>query len=313
MMTKKSMKGRPQVKTSHLKYVGIQNKTLERYEESTRRFFKWLKTNRLPMPNDLNKLDELAGDFVNVLYLDDRPMHWAVDFVCGIKRLYPKCSKVLHITSSYIKNWQRTTRRKRAIPLKKEIILALAAIAILKKKPRFGLILLLGFNGLLRADEMLQLTFGQISILKPDTLVITFEESKGAKRRNEVESVMIKEASIVPVVSRIKQGCEDEMRVYEGTYKEFSGDLTALAAQIGLKNDRLTTHGIRRGGATWFFSETASYDRTQEQGRWECSKTAKTYINGAMAEMGAATIPEWGQKRLTKAVNCLDNLLQRVV
>ena len=297
---------------AHLKHVGIQKKTLERYELGTRRFFKWLRSNRLTMPRDLKELDELAGEYVNELYMDDRPLHWAVDFTCGIKRLYPKCSRDLHTTTGYIKNWQRSTKRKRALPLKRDIVLALAALAILKRKPRLGIILLLGFNGLLRADEMVNLTFGQVQVLKPDTLIMTFDDSKGAKRKNEVESVMVKEATLVPVVKRLKQGKKEDARIYQGTYRELGQDLVSLSAQIGLQHDNLTTHGIRRGGATWFFSETTSYDLTQQHGRWENAKSAKIYINSAMAEVGAALIPEWGQQRLSKAVNCLGELLNRV-
>ena len=100
-MTKKVKKGRPLTKKTHLKHVGIEKRTLERYEVGTKRFFTWLRLNRLAMPADLKQLDEFASEFVNDLYLDDRPLHWAMDFACGIRRLYPKCNRELHTTTNY--------------------------------------------------------------------------------------------------------------------------------------------------------------------------------------------------------------------
>ena len=85
-----------------------------------------------------------------------------------------------------------------------------------------------------------------------------------------------------------------------------------LGGELGLKHPHLTSHGIRRGGATWFFGKTQSYDLTQEHGRWASIKSAKAYINAATAEAGAASLPEWGEKRKLKAVQCLPHLLSKV-
>ena len=46
------------------------------------------------MPTDLEELDSIASEFVNELYQDDRPVCWASEFSCGLKKLYPECGKV---------------------------------------------------------------------------------------------------------------------------------------------------------------------------------------------------------------------------
>ena len=163
-MTKGKLRRKPLTKKAHIKHEGITDKTLEKYRVAVRRFFDWLKDNGELLPNDLDNLDNVAGEFVNDLYQDDRPLGWASEFACGMKRLYPKCSKKLQITSSYVKNWPRATKQARALPLKQELLLAMASIAIVKKRQSLATILLIRFNGLLRADEMLRLTYGQIKI-----------------------------------------------------------------------------------------------------------------------------------------------------
>ena len=159
---------------------------------------------------------------------------------------------------------------------------------------------------------MLTLTYGQISILRNDTMVITLEDTKGSRRSGQVESVLIKETSLVPAVARLKKGRALADRIYDGAYRTLSQDIIQLADEIGLKHPNLTSHGIRRGGATWYFSKTRSYDLTQEHGRWSSMKAAKAYINAATAEAGAASLPEWGEQRKVRAVRCLSHLLKEM-
>ena len=148
-MTKKKHTRRPLAKKAHVKYVGITEKTLTKYRFAVARFFDWLRENNEELPDDLEELDNTASEFVNELYQDDRPVGWASEFACGLKKLYPKCSKKLPITSSYLKNWQKSIKRVRAVPLGREILLAMASIAILKKRKNLAITLLMGFSGLL--------------------------------------------------------------------------------------------------------------------------------------------------------------------
>ena len=311
-MTKKTPPRNPLPKKGHIKYVGITQRTLKKYRFAVARFFDWFKRNCEEMPDDLDSLDTVASEFVNELYQDDRPVGWASEFACGLKKLYPKCGKRLQITSSYVKSWQKSIKRVRALPLGQDLLLAMASIAILRRKKELALILLIGFNGLLRASEMLMLTFGQISILRDGTMMITLEDTKGTKRSGEVESVLVRDNSLVPVVAKLKKGKAATDKVYDGTYRTLSQDIIQLAEEIGLRHPNLTSHGIRRGGATWFFGKSQSYDLTQEHGRWSSVKSAKAYINAATAEAGAASLPAWGEERKLKAMQCLPHLLKKL-
>ena len=311
-MTKKKSPRNPLTKKGHIKHVGITEKTLKKYRYAVTRYFDWLKRNCEEMPDDLDALDNSASEFVNELYQDDRPVGWASEFACGLKKLYPKSGKRLQITSAYVKNWQKSIKRVRALPLDRDVLLAMASISILKKKVRLAITLLIGFNGLLRANEMIGLTFGDISVLKSHTLMLTLEDTKGAKRSGEVESVLIRDNSLAQAVATLKKGRVASERIYDGTYRTLSQDIVEMAEELGLKHPNLTSHGIRRGGATWFFGKSQSYDLTQEHGRWSSVKAAKAYINAATAEAGAASLPLWGEERKAKALKCLSHLLSEV-
>ena len=49
----------------------------------------------MDLPISFDDLDNVASEFINHLYQDDRPLSWASDFCCGIKRLYPQCRRKL--------------------------------------------------------------------------------------------------------------------------------------------------------------------------------------------------------------------------
>ena len=142
--------------------------------------------------------------------------------------------------------------------------------------------------------------------------MLTLDDSKGAKRSEEVESVLIRDDLLAPLIAKLKKEKNGGDRLYEGTYRTLSQDIVQLGGELGLKHPHLTSHGVRRGGATWFFGETQSYDLTQEHGRWSSGKSAKAYINAATAEAGAASLPKWGEERKLKAVQCLPHLLKKL-
>ena len=154
------------VRRSHIKYVGLQVATIIKYKKAVARFFAWLKANASVWPSSLFLLDELAAEYVNELYQDDLPLGWASDFVCGLKRLYPKCRRQLETASAFLRNWQRATVRTRAMPLTLECVQAMAAVALVRKRPHMAQALLLGFAGLLRVCELLHAKLGEFSFFE---------------------------------------------------------------------------------------------------------------------------------------------------
>ena len=81
------------------------------------------------------------------------------------------------------------------------------------------------------------------------------------------------------------------------------------AAHFGLINSQVTSHGMRRGGATWHFCTHGSYDRTASHGRWASLKSARTYIDRAVAELTLSKLPKWGRLRLDNALPLLEHFL----
>ena len=94
--------GYVQVYKAHIKLAGLQPGTIHKYKCGIARFFNWIKVSELSFPSSLEDLDHIAGEFVNHLFQDDLPLGWGNDFVCGLKRFYPRCRFSMQITSSYL-------------------------------------------------------------------------------------------------------------------------------------------------------------------------------------------------------------------
>ena len=222
----------------------------------------------------------------------------------------PRCSRHLPTCSLYFSNWANSVQRVRALPLSHRLVQGMAAVAIIKDKPRFAGALLLGFVALLRACELVSLTPRQCSFLGSNrTLIISLPESKGAKRHGQTEQVIIYDTAIISFIHSLAQNRDGFQTIFGYTYLDFAADLKSLASFFGLRHPNLTAHGLRRGGATWFFQTTLSYDATQEHGRWELLKTARGYINQATADAAEFGLPSWGQHRLKRACAALPHLL----
>ena len=53
---------------------------------------------------------------------------------------------------------------------------------------------------------------------------------------------------------------------------------------------------LQAGGATWWFRQTGSLDQVATRGRWAQVRTARIYVDAAMAEQGAWLVPDEGMR-----------------
>ena len=76
-------------RAAHTKYVGVQPATLKRYRRALRLFFGFLDLFGFVLPDTFQDLDDVAGEYLNHLYLDDYPPYVASDFLSGDEAAMP--------------------------------------------------------------------------------------------------------------------------------------------------------------------------------------------------------------------------------
>lgn len=148
-----------EVQATHLKFLGVTPVTLSLYKKTLHEFFQWRRRRGLGCIVSYEVLDAQVSDYINDLHVRGDPMYKAANVLSGFKRLHPQCKRFLEVSGLYFKNWVRTTPRTRALPLKGEWVKAFFAFASASKRPWLGLLVVLGFLGLLRANELTSLQF----------------------------------------------------------------------------------------------------------------------------------------------------------
>ena len=78
-------------------------------------------------------------------------------------------------------------------------------------------------------------------------------------------------------------------RICHCSQAHFRKAFDAAKLTLGFCAD-IKPYSLRRGGATEFFRSTGSMAKTMERGRWSEMKTARIYVNTAMAELHALKV-----------------------
>ena len=268
-----------------LREVGVAKTTLRRYKIRVNSFFLFLELRGYRLPRAMEELDTRASEFVDHLWLEGEPEGWATDFASGLKRLVPRARKGLVVTTFYLNNWRRTVTRRRALPFTALVIKGLAGFAFAEGRWGLGAMLLAGFVGLLRTDEILDLRVRQIMFFEDfRRAVLILPDTKSGAREGKVEKVLITDPLVARALQRACHQRPREYRVLGVPAGGFNDVLRRLAGRAGIPGRGVSGYSLRRGGATWHFLSGGSLSKTTVHGRWAHEKTARIYIDGAMAQ-----------------------------
>ena len=207
----------------------------------------------------------------------------ASDTIAGLQHYDPKIKGHLAGSWRLLKTWVANEIPSRAPPLTEEALHTMVGYALFHKQVAFALSLLLGFYGLLRTGELLNLRNKDIVQESANSVaVISLGMTKGGQRAGAAESVTITEVETLRRLWQWKQSCTKGTSLCPTPYqwrKLFSDTVTAL----GLEDYQYRPYSLRRGGATFFFNKHGQLDRLLIQGRWQSAKTARLYINSGLA------------------------------
>eukprot|EP00438_Fugacium_kawagutii_P016608 Skav236394 [mRNA] locus=scaffold29:273428:287604:+ [translate_table: standard] len=102
-----------------------------------------------------------------------------------------------------------------------------------------------------------------------------------------------------PHQSKVRASDAEWRKIVEAGPHVFRRLFTSYMGVLGFQPDDYAPYCLRRGGATWYFQSTLSYDATIARGRWACVKTARQYIDEGTMQLAHVS---WNrsQRRLVK-------------
>ena len=222
------------VHSGHVKHAGITKTTLEGYRKMLRKFFGFLHVHGIEMPKCLDSLDDTMAEYVNHMYQEGESHGYATESVSALKRFYPRCKKHMSISSHYTKCWSKELNRLRATPLPSEILIGMVGMALARGEPRVAITVLVGFIGLLRTGELLSLVPGQINFFGGVLAVISLAESKGSKRKDFSECVLIHDGAAVRLLKSVVASLPADEKIFPGPWALLHTKLVEYAGKFGL-------------------------------------------------------------------------------
>eukprot|EP00435_Cladocopium_sp_Y103_P073070 s132_g42.t1 len=262
---------------THLKFAGLQRRTLAAYKLALERFLRFARSNRHDLPSPA-QLDLALAEYLNSMYQEGEAVSAAGHAISGIKRFIPELRSQLPTASHFSRNWQKCHRPIRAVPISWELLQAMAALCWDQGSPHMALMLYVGFNCFLRTSEMLALQGCHLlpHHSKPEVaIVVPFSKTSNGN----AQVLMVKDYNIWRLTRHVTRQRPSAALLWPGTPAQFRALWGQILLCLDFRSDDYTPYGIRRGGATWFFLETASLDATLARGRWSVSKTARSYVD----------------------------------
>ena len=275
-----------------LKELTVQPATKKRYTAATQNFMAYLRKADLALPQQKTKLDAIVSDYIDYLWSSGAGRAQACDTLAGLQDLQPDLRHHLPGSWRLLKTWSINEIPARAPPLPVHVVQAMAGWAFFKGHYSFGVSLLLGFYCMLRTGEILGLKSSHMFCGKQDKqIVVSLGFTKGGKRQGAAESVVLGYEPVVMLIRQWKSLAQPVSSFVKSSAqwrKLFNECLSALH----LEEYQFRPYSLRRGGATYWFSQHQSLDRLLIQGRWASQKTARIYVNEGLAMLANMQLPK---------------------
>ena len=285
----------------HLRYVGISDRTYQSYRRACRNFFAYCHSVLGRLPGSLPELDATVAEYLNECWQEGEPHGYAGHLLSGLQRFHPPARHNLQTAWLYFNNWQSQVTPKRALPFPKEMLTALAAAAARVGQLRLSALLLVGFTCFLRTSELLSLKVGHVKLFESSgTVFVALEHTKTSGRKQAKESVYFRDRTTLEVLKAATRSLEQDELIGGFTHAAFSAALNSLLRCVGVEAWGFLPYSLRRGGASWHFSEGQNMDATVARGRWQSPKTAKIYIEDATAALVMLQLTDPVRARLEK-------------
>jgi len=251
-----------------------------------RAFYAWLEQEGRQLPGELHEMEEVACAYIESLWEDGSPRLYAGDVLSAMSHFVPRLKG--HLTAAWRLHtaWGRSELPARAVPFRARVLLAMVARAVVHGWIGVAAGLAMAFHCLLRTGELTGACFSDL-VLADDCSggVLHLGETKGGKRRGEEEKVTICDPQVCMLLRLAGEGKGQHERIMGMSGPAFRNVFAILAKELGLAAEGYRPYSLRRGGATHWFQQTGSLDKTPVRGRWSSTKTARIYIDEATREL----------------------------
>ena len=262
--------------------------TRRRYQEAVNNVFDWW----LEQGREVQSAVQADAGLVD--YIEGR---WAaggtlLDVNCAIAGMchhFPPLRGHLRESWRLARTWQRAEPAGRALPIGPLIALAFSGGFLAAGFPGAAAVLLAAYDTYLRTGEIMALRWADITIYESaGTAMIRLRDTKSQHQTGANEFVMVRSKRAVRLLleARARAGSAAQraapaIGMAPAAFQRVFAEIRAL---LQLEDQRLTLYSWRRGGASADFRSHGSMETTLLRGRWASVRTARLYVQDAVAE-----------------------------
>eukprot|EP00122_Pirum_gemmata_P001728 Pgem_evm1s1559 len=188
--------------------------------------------------------------------------------------------------------WDKLVPAQPAKPIPENLLLLLAGKFIIDGNLQMGMLLIINFYMYLRIMEGLSLNVNDLVLeIENRQRQQPFIELKKTKTGSN-QSVIIRNTLAREMMEFYKEYVKMKGggRLFPNmNYARFRENLRAILIEVGLPEDFVTSHSLRRGGATNDFLLGKDVNLIQRDGRW---KSFDKYIDVARVRMNEVKVPD---------------------
>ena len=287
----------------------VKDRTKKAYDKACLWFFRWVVAWGIQLPSELWGFDDLVCTGIECLWEEGENRSVAGNLISGLQHATPPLAGCLKGSWRLWNAWGRAEIPMRAPPLTWEMTKALSYVMLRWDCMDCALLLLIGFLSFLRTSEFLSIRRQDLTFAADLSRVhITLPMTKGVSRSGGVESVYIADKDVVKALYHFCSNLLPGDSILRRTGTQFRKIFAAAVLECSLDSG-VRPYSLRRGGATYHFRRFGNMDKTMEIGRWQHQKTARVYVNSALAELAVLHLPAKASSRVAEWSAALSTVL----
>ena len=189
-----------------------------------------------------------------------------------------------------------------AAPMTPLMALALAGLFLMIGQEPAAVMTIVAFHCMLRTGELFLPCRRQV-VFAADGLsaVIILNDTRSTNRQGGSELITVDDPMVVRALRRRCLGLLPGDMLMDLTQPAFRQLFTRAVRFFDLVELRILPYSLRRGGATWDFRVYGKMSRTLDRGRWQQERTARLYVQDALALLGDMQLSERTSRDLLTA------------
>lgn len=148
-------------------------------------------------------------------------------------------------------------------------------------------LLAIGFFGLFRTGELLQLCLNDVNV-DTNAVITHLSETKTSGKTGPGEHIVIREPAVLHLTRTFLALQPRRGLIWRESSQQFRVQFSRIISFFRLSEHGYRPYSLRRGGATQLYRAQVPMDLILIKGRWRNSSSARQYISDGMTEIAAA-------------------------